>query len=204
MKKIYILFLVCSAVLAGYGDNCPRDSLLQIGPGEIVLCTLFTDKIGKHSLFLTRNYVRSPDDQEKITLRAIQFCQKNSTWNQEWVINDFIECEILDIEGEFFTELTALTDLDNDSVIETTVTYQMICAGDVEPKIIKTIMRQGTTKYAVRGESLVHLSDTQTVGGNYNPDKELPKKTKFLDFMVNIWKTAAGYEVPRKRDYYTW
>lgn len=204
MKKILILLFVCSAMLTGYCENCPKDSQLQIGPGEIVLCTLFTDKVGKHSLFLTRNYQRSPDEQEKISLRAIQFCQKNNNWNQEWVINDFIECENLDIEGEFFTELTSLTDLDNDSVIETTVSYRMICAGDVEPKIIKTIMRQGSTKYAVRGESLVHLSDTLTAGGDYNPDKDLSKKTKFLEFMVNVWKTAAGYEPQRKKDYYTW
>ena len=44
-----------------------------------------------------------------------------------------------------------ITDLDADSIAETTVQYKLACSSDVSPALMKLVMHEGETKYALRG-----------------------------------------------------
>jgi hypothetical protein len=59
---------------------------------------------------------------ERINLKAIQFLNINANWKQEWVIKDFVNCQNLDISGDFVLECLSFSDLDLNGQVETTIT----------------------------------------------------------------------------------
>jgi len=66
---------------------------------------------------------------------VFQYIKEADSLEQEWKIWDFVQCENLDIYGDFDVQLTSLSDLDSNGVLETTVVYKLICAGGIEPKM---------------------------------------------------------------------
>jgi hypothetical protein len=189
--------MVCTFNLVGITIDTiytlPNGFVLQKSE-ELKLALQFEDSLGKHILVLLRSYLNSADKNEKILLKAIQFKFDSLQWKQEWKVWDFVECQNLDIQGEFLTHLTSVTDLDENKTFETTIAYQMICTGDISPKITKVIMRQGKFKYAVRGESLVKIGKDVKYGGTFKPDKALYEVPQFKSFLIEKWKKAAGIE----------
>ncbi len=197
IKNISLLVLVYVVNLLGMDidtlSKLPNEIDLQ-ETGELKLTLQFKDSQGRHILALLRNYCKSADGNEKITLKAVQYKVDSMQWKKEWVIWDFIACQNLDIQGDFLIYLTSITDIDNNRIFETTIAYQMICAGDVSPKTTKVIMRQGKLKYAVRGKSLVKIGKDIKYGGTFEPDKALNEIPKFKMFLIEKWKIAAGVE----------
>ncbi len=110
-----------------------------------------------------------------------------------WV-NHFVQLynQEYNIDSKFLPDLFTFTDLDNDGIVETTLSYSMICTGDVSPKLIKTIMREGGDKYAVRGESLVRIGKDISLGRTFKTDDSLNTIPVFKDHLITIWKIAAG------------
>lgn len=153
---------------------------------------LFKDNLGSHILLLLRDSTQSKDGTNKITIQAVQFLLKGADWISEWNINDFQSCKDLDISADYFLTQTLISDLDSNGIAESTITYHTLCAGDIEPETVKTIMRQGKEKYAVRGESLIKIEGSKPEGGKYTIDKILETKRVFSQKMVSIWKKAAG------------
>lgn len=69
------------------------------------------------------------------------------------------------------------------------VMYRTVCHGDVSPMEMKVIMYQGTQKYAMRGETRVKTSETETYGGDYKFDPAFAKAPKAIkDFAMKLWK----------------
>ncbi len=187
-----ILFAQCQSATPESSSPIPEELSAKL-PDSIVLSKRFFDKAGEHVLALIREHKISPDGKEAISLKVFQFVQNGTSWVQEWIIKDWIECQNLDIEGDFFFDLLSLSDLDSNGIFETTVAYATICAGGIEPKTTKVIMRQGEEKFAVRGESLVRIDEKVSYGGEFKPDESLDEKPIFKEFMVEKWKKAAGY-----------
>jgi hypothetical protein len=124
----------------------------------------------------------------------MQFSFDSNQWKEEWKIWDFVECQKLDIHGEFLTNLTSVTDLNRNNLFETTIVYQTLCTGDMSPKNTKVIMREGRLKYAVRGESLVTLGRNVKYGGVFKTDEALNEVPEFRAFLIQKWKLAAGVQ----------
>jgi hypothetical protein len=197
--KFYILFLFiilstieCLCATEDASSKIPEEIKAQI-PQNIIYSKQFSDKTGQHILLLIKEHKTMPEGKENISLKAFQFVNNDSKWIQEWIIKDFVDCQNLDIEGDFMTDLVSITDLDSNGICETTVAYSLICSGDVSPKVVKVIMRQGNLKYAVRGESLIKIDKNTQYGGEYKTDDKLKAYPVFMDFMVAKWKKAAGY-----------
>ncbi|MEO7425616.1 MAG: hypothetical protein ABI036_10545 [Fibrobacteria bacterium] len=152
----------------------------------------FDDKVGRHTLVLTKDSTRSKDGSEKIEIQAEQYLSKGPTWNLEWAIKDYQVCNGLDIAADFFTSLTSVSDLDENGVAESSVAYHISCSGDVEPETIKVVMRQGKEKFAIRGESLVQIKGMPPEGGTFVLDRKLEAKPVFKEHLLAIWKKAAG------------
>jgi len=160
--------------------------------GEIKNHFNFSDKLGQHFLVLTREHKTGTDGKESISIRALQFIMDDTVWKQEWIIKDNIECQSLDISGDFLYNLVSFSDLDTNKIVETSVSYFLICAGGIEPKIVKTIMRQGEVKYAVRGESFIRVDEKTSYGGTFKTDKQLDLVPNFKTHLISVWKKAAG------------
>lgn len=157
----------------------------------------FTDRKGIHVLVLTSSRSRI-EDSDKWELRAIQFVNTDDQWMEEWRIRDWVYCPDLDIDAKFLPEFFTFTDLDKDGITETTVSYSLLCTGAVEPSTIKTIMREGEDKYAVRGESLIKVESPIPgkkgieAGGTYKADWTLDSRPEFKNHLISVWKKAAG------------
>lgn len=152
----------------------------------------FSDRAGKHFLVLSKHADSLADGTRRLSLLATQYVSSGGDWKPEWTIKDGVSCYEVDIEADFAPSLTSVTDLDSDGLAESTVAYQFICAGGVEPKTTKAIMREGKAKFAVRGESLIEIKGTPSFGGTYTADSSLNTKPHFKHHLVSIWKKAAG------------
>jgi hypothetical protein len=160
--------------------------------GEIQAKYRFLDKTGPHILALTRKSVKLPDGTDKIALQALQYDSSASVWRQEWVINDNLSCKDLDIDAKFLVPLTSISDKDSNGIAETSVAYHLACLGGIDTKPTKAILRQGQSKYGVRGESLVQIEGTPSFGGSFTADNSLDKNPALKAHLISIWKKAAG------------
>jgi hypothetical protein len=160
--------------------------------GTVITSHSFHDRLGNHFLILSRTTSKTTSDEAVIELLAQQFILSGKEYRREWVIRDYQSCQGLDIEASFLTNLTSFTDLDSNQIIESTIAYQLLCAGDIQPKTVKAIMRQGIDKYAIRGKSLIQIPGMPIEGGEYELGKELENKDRFRDHLLSIWGKAAG------------
>ena len=158
--------------------------------GSITGTYLFKDKLGSHALLLLRKNKTLKNKLDNISLQAMQFSLKDSSWGQEWIIKDNLLCEGLDLDADFIKSLTRITDLDSNGIAETTVAYHLACLGGIDTKPTKVIMRQGKEKYAIRGESIVKIEGSKPFGGSFVSDKSLDLKPTFKWHLMEIWKIA--------------
>ena len=200
MKKKRLSFLTLSllGVVSLFGQTirplAELPSGLEFDPSYALMYNMrFKDSLGNHALVLLRSQRRSEEGAETIVLKAMQFRQDSTSWVGEWEIKDWVDCEGLDIAGDFDVGLTAISDLDSNGIMETTIAYKLVCAGGVEPKTTKVVMRQGKMKYAVRGESMVKIGENSSYGGTYSADPILDEKPEFRRFLVEKWKASANY-----------
>jgi hypothetical protein len=186
------IYTACTAqpIIIETALDIPKSILPKL-KGEISAKYRFKDKLGAHFLVLTREATKISDGTDKIALQAIQYDSSNSAWTQEWVINDILSCKDLDLDAEFSVPLTSISDKDSNGIAETTVAYHLACLGGIDTKPTKSIMRQGQTKFAVRGESLVQIEGTPPFGGSFTADPSLDAKPALKAHLVAIWKKAS-------------
>lgn len=156
----------------------------------------FTDKNGEHALLLTREETPSrlePGSSrlERQFLKAELFVRDGNSAKSVWKIQEENDCPTLDSEAVFFTKFVSVTDLDGNGEIEVIVPYRVMCAGDVSPKSIKVILRQGKQKLALRGNSRIVVGG-EGYGGDYVLDEALnrPENKVFRDKILKIWKSV--------------
>lgn len=173
-------------------------------PAKLVSAQRVSDNTGEHVLVLARKNAASPSRptagrSEYIELTAVYY-QRTATapWRQEWTIRDFTDCPGLDSAGDFFVNAIAFTDLNGDGRLEVTVPYHLFCGGGIEPRTVKVILRDGATKLAIRGESIIRLPGQEPFGGEHQYDKALlqPDRAKYKAHLDSVWKLVAA-EQPR-------
>ncbi|MDN4037671.1 hypothetical protein [Massilia sp. YIM B02443] len=65
------------------------------------------------------------------------------------------------------------TETDTRTRVEVTLPYYLFCGGGIEPRTVKVILREGTTKLAVRGNSLTAFLNQQPFGGEHRFEEAL-------------------------------
>lgn len=194
-----VLATCCSMASAG-GVTTPvhASDLAARGiaiPGTPVLARHFTDREGEHLLVLTRKAGPSPRAPSSgriehiALLAALHTRGADGTWKQSWTIRDANDCPGLDGDADFFAREVRFSDIDRDGRIEVTVPYRMFCGGGIEPATIKLILRQGSLKFAIRGEAQVRVP-SGAFGGEYKYDKALldPRNADFKQHLDGMWK----------------
>lgn len=125
--------------------------------GKLVEAWKWKDKMGENFLLLTKvaDYpVKSSEyneDARSSDIYAYQYVKTDTGYRLVWKLTDYIKECPFDITLNFFRGSVSITDLDADSVAETTIVYKLSCRSDVSPDYMKMIMREGTSKYSLRG-----------------------------------------------------
>lgn len=148
--------------------------------GKVVATATFDDKNGSHTVYIEQGNSKKGD----LELHAYDYAGSTKLWQA----NDFVrECE-LDQMLAYRAKSLAVTDLDNDGEAEVTFAYELTCAGDVGPRTLKLLMYEGSTKYALRGETLVDVGNGEKVGGKYELDPTLKDAPPaFVDHLKTRW-----------------
>lgn len=166
--------------------------------GALVSAARLKDKSGIHVLVLNRKAGPSPSKPgsgrtENIQLTATYYAQAQGGWKQEWTVRDGVDCPGLDASADFFAKSLAFSDLNADGNAEVTIPYQLFCGGGVDSHTVKVILRDGSTKLAIRGESRVELPGQEPFGGEHTYDKPLlrPDMAAYKQHLDKIWQAVS-------------
>lgn len=157
-------------------------------PGVLVSAQRVTDSTGEHILVLSHGPATDP-----YRLHAAYVTRSRAGWKQDWVIRDGVDCPGLDADASFFPAAVTFTDLNQDGRMEVTVSYRLFCGGGVDPYTIKVILRDGATKLAIRGESLVTMKGVEPFGGAHQHDKALltPAYAAYKQHLDRVWRAVS-------------
>lgn len=149
----------------------------------------FTDQRGEHVVRWHLSDVRQTgkDDAQRLDreLTVTHVVGKKEVFKAR----DFVRACEFDLSLDLLEGSVQLTDLDDDGEPEISFAYQLACRSDVSPLTVKLLMYEGSTKYALRGESRVRVSETEFVGGDFSADPAFDKAPKaFLEFARKRWR----------------
>ncbi len=188
---------VCLCAAPAYGQSdLPTNSLSGVPrgaavTGQFVAGREWTDRTGGNVLILTATGETKGrgGDARSVEIYAYHFVKTGNGFRLLWKMTDFVrDCEF-DISAEFILDALAVTDLDDNGTAETWVMYKTACRSDVSPATLKLIMHEGEKKYAMRGRTLVKVSDTDTEGGDMTPDAAFTAgPAVFLKYAERTWK----------------
>lgn len=162
--------------------------------GKLVRAMKIGDGSREHVLVLSTTTHASAARVDRIQLFATFYTRhSDSAWSRAWAIRDINDCPGLDASAGFFVSDVTFTDIDKDGEIEVTVPYHMLCAGGIEPRTVKVILREGSTKLAIRGESEVRYQGRAPFGGEHQYDKALldPANSALRRHLDAIWKKVS-------------
>ena len=156
----------------------------------------FTDKDGDHIIITTETgiyenkQVKHEMDGSDAELYAFNYIVKGNSIELKWKIYDFIHDCPVDLEASFVKNTLQVTDLNHDGAAEIWVMYRTVCHGDVSHEDMKIIMYQQQQKFAMRGETKVHVSEKEYEGGKYKFDKAFDDgPAAFREFAIKLWNS---------------
>jgi hypothetical protein len=167
--------------------------------GTVVEALKWTDSNGENILIQTvtghftwKDYDKDSSDymlQDKSELYAYLFLKNtsNSDYKQKWRIYDYTECFGVDWFTGFTPKATTITDLNTDGVTEVTMPYVSICRGGMDPGTLKIIMYEGSTKYALRGSTMLMCESENPYGGEFTESENLKANPTFKNFLIKHW-----------------
>lgn len=169
--------------------------------GKLAGAFRIADSDGAHILVLSRKLGPSPSAPQSGRVERVDLLVDyyrsagKGQWEREWTIRDLSDCPGLDVDGDFFMSEVRFTDLNKDGKAEVTVPYSLFCGGGVAPSTVKVILREGATKLAIRGESLVQIEHpgVEPFGGEHKLDAALlkPERALYRQHMTAVWKKVA-------------
>lgn len=161
----------------------------------------FTDKAGEHVVRFVLGVEKKKSGPDEAVFRSRELTVTHTVGRKElWRAKDFVEkCEF-DLTLDVVDGSIRLTDLDADGDPEVSFLYRLSCRSDVSPHTAKLLMYEGTTKYALRGETKERVGENEFAGGAFTADPAFDQAPgPFLDFAKAQWKAliVAAADLPR-------
>lgn len=160
--------------------------------GKLEKKVTFVDAKGINDVILTHSgmYPSNPNEEEgpcNNDLHAYGFITRGGQSRTLWQMHDFVhDCEA-SADAEFSPDSPVITDLDEDGISEIWLTYYVGCRGDVSPIGMKILMYEDGKKYALKGETFVHV-DGMDLGGSYKADPAFENAPeRFRRFANRLW-----------------
>lgn len=155
--------------------------------GENILITSYV------SPYDDKNKNKYGEEGETAELHAYHYVKKDGDYVQVWTMNDAAKACPFDITCDFIPGSTTVTDLDKDGIAETKIQYAIACRSDVSPAMMKLILHESGTKYALQGNMWLPYSPDfiYTVTEENVNLASLPKLKNETDEML---RTFGRYE----------
>lgn len=191
MKHLLLLLVLMPLAALAQVRTFPADttSIPKNQKGKLVGAVGYADKNGKHLVWFRETGVYDLKDYRAAELFAYQ----QTDAKQDWRVSDgFTDCE-LDILGMFMEKKPLVTDLDKNGIAEVWMIYRTSCTGDISPPLMKVIMYEGKTKYAMRGQARFKSGDYD-LGGAYKFDSAfLSAPASYREYAKKLWAKHVNF-----------
>lgn len=193
---------VAGLLLLGACDKKAFEILAPIPPGQLealgvqspVQSVHYRDHEGEGLLVLSRNddQVRDEEtdqDVDRVQLSATLYGrQDDDSFKPRWKIENDTTCAGLDLDVGFYTDVSGVSDLNNDGLAELTVASHAFCGGGVDPLELHVELREGQASYAINGQSLIAIEGEEPFGGEREDSPSLKSAPQVLrDHLNEVW-----------------
>ncbi|MCF6346700.1 MAG: hypothetical protein L3J20_00170 [Flavobacteriaceae bacterium] len=177
--------------------------------GIVIEALKWTDSLGENILvqsvtgrFNWKNYHKDStsyiiQDKSELYVYLFQKKKREKKFTEKWKIYDYNECFGVDWYTGFIQKATTITDVNNDGITEISIPYVLICRGGMDPGIMKIIMYENNTKYALTGSTMFCIGE-DSYGGKFRPSENLVNNKKLKDFLTKRWNI---HKCENKRSY---
>ncbi|MFG0866325.1 M949_RS01915 family surface polysaccharide biosynthesis protein [Pseudomonas sp. FYR_7] len=150
----------------------PMEQLEVLGVQAPLKSVHYRDRDGEGLLVLSRVDGQASDPEseqevDKVVLKATLYGRSKAqeAFQARWQIDQQTTCPGLDLDVDFYTDVSGVADLDQNGAAEVTVASHAFCGGGVEPHDIAIEMRDGQRVYSITGQSLITPAGEDPIGG---------------------------------------
>ncbi|WP_369990114.1 M949_RS01915 family surface polysaccharide biosynthesis protein [Pseudomonas xanthosomatis] len=173
----------------------PVEQLEVLGVQTPLKSVHFHDREGEGLLVLSRvdGQATDPDTEEevdKVVLKATLYGRSASAdaFKPRWQIEQETTCAGLDLDVDFYTDVSDVSDLNKDGVAEVTVASHAFCGGGIDPHDIAIELREGQAVYSVTGQSLISPAGEEPFGGEREDSASLKSAPQVIrEHMDAVW-----------------
>ncbi|MFV3379224.1 MULTISPECIES: M949_RS01915 family surface polysaccharide biosynthesis protein [Pseudomonas] len=174
----------------------PAEQLEVLGVQTPIKSVHFRDRDGEGLLVLSRADGQATDAEteqevDKVVLKATLYGRSadGDAFKSRWQIEQETSCPGLDLDVDFYTDVSDVSDLNKDGVAELTVASHAFCGGGIDPHDIAIEMREGQAVYSITGQSLITPAGEEPVGGEREDSASLKNAPQVLrDHMDAVWQ----------------
>ncbi len=180
----------------------PVEQMEALGVQTPIKSVHFRDRDGEGLLVLSRTdgqVIDADTEQEvdKVVLKATLFgrSEGQDALKPRWQIEQETTCPGLDLDVDFYADVSDVSDLTQDGVAEVTVASHAFCGGGIEPHAIAIELHEGQTSHTITGQSLISPSGEEPIGGEREDSVSLKQAPQVVrDHLDAVW--AAVYKRP--------
>ena len=174
----------------------PVDQLEVLGVQTPIKSVHFRDRDGEGLLVLSRvdGQATDPDTEQevdKVQLKATLYgrAAERDAFKPRWQIEQETSCPGLDLDVDFYTDVSDVSDLNKDGVAEVTVASHAFCGGGIDPHDISIELREGQASYTITGQSLITPAGEEPIGGERDDSASLKNAPQVLrEHMDAVWQ----------------
>jgi len=174
----------------------PVEQLEVLGVQTPIKSVHFHDREGEGLLVLSRidGQATDPDSEEevdKVVLKATLYGRNaaSDAFKPRWQIEQETTCAGLDLDVDFYTDVSDVADLNKDGVAEVTVASHAFCGGGIDPHDIAIELREGQAVYSITGQSLISPAGEEPFGGEREDSASLKAAPQVLrEHMDSVWQ----------------
>ncbi|MFJ4349171.1 M949_RS01915 family surface polysaccharide biosynthesis protein [Pseudomonas sp. NPDC089401] len=174
----------------------PVEQLEVLGVQTPLKSVHFHDRDGEGLLVLSRSDGQAVDAEseqevDKVVLKATLYgrAAASDAFKPRWQIEQETTCPGLDLDVDFYGDVSDVSDLDKDGIAEVTVASHAFCGGGIDPHDIAIEMRQGQASYTITGHSLITPAGEQPIGGDREDSASLKSAPAVLrEHMEAVWQ----------------
>ncbi|HDS1778716.1 TPA: hypothetical protein QEM49_003244 [Pseudomonas putida] len=156
----------------------------------------FRDSDGEGLLVLSRSDGQASDleseqEVDKVVLKATLYGRtaESDAFKARWQVEQETTCPGLDLDVDFYNDVSDVSDLNKNGVAEITVASHAFCGGGIDPHDIAIEMREGQASYTITGQSLITPAGEEPVGGEREDSASLKAAPQVLrDHMDAVWQ----------------
>ncbi|WP_322366842.1 M949_RS01915 family surface polysaccharide biosynthesis protein [Pseudomonas sp. Teo4] len=174
----------------------PVEQLEVLGVQTPIKSVHFRDRDGEGLLVLSRVDGQATDPEteqevDKVQLKATLYgrAAEKEAFKPRWQIEQETSCPGLDLDVDFYTDVSDVSDLNKDGIAEVTVASHAFCGGGIDPHDIAIELREGQASYTITGQSLITPAGEEPIGGEREDSASLKNAPQVLrEHMDAVWQ----------------